>query len=208
MYKHFFKRVLSFTIAFVALLLIWWFLAIVAIWLHFANKGAGAFFFQERPGKNAKIFKVIKFKTMTDGRDAEGHLLSDAERLTKVGKFVRSTSIDELPQLINVLKGDMAFIGPRPLLVQYLPYYTEREKLRHTVRPGISGWAQVNGRNNLPWDERLELDAWYAENLSFSLDCKVIIKTIKNVINRKDIVVVPGTKFRPLNVERDENKKA
>lgn len=208
MYKNYFKRILDFCISLVALICLSPILLVVTIWLHFANKGAGAFFLQERPGKGAKIFKIIKFKTMTDERDAEGNLLPDAQRLTKVGKFVRSTSIDELPQLINVLKGDMAFIGPRPLLVQYLPYYTEREKLRHSVRPGISGWAQVNGRNNLPWDERLELDAWYAENLSFSLDCKVIIKTIKNVINRKDIVVVPGTKFRPLNVERDENKKA
>lgn len=208
MYKRFFKRFLDFWIALIALICLSPLLLVVTVWLHFANKGAGAIFLQERPGKDAKIFKIIKFKTMTDERDAEGNLLPDAQRLTKVGKFVRSTSIDELPQLINVLKGDMAFIGPRPLLVQYLPYYTEREKLRHSVRPGISGWAQVNGRNNLPWDERLELDAWYAENLSFSLDCKVIIKTIKNVINRKDIVVVPGTKFRPLNVERDENKKA
>ena len=208
MYKFFFKRILDFCISLVALVCLSPILLVVTIWLHFANKGAGAFFLQERPGKDAKIFKIIKFKTMTDERDADGNLLPDAQRLTKVGRIIRSTSIDELPQLINVLKGDMAFIGPRPLLVQYLPYYTEREKLRHSVRPGISGWAQVNGRNNLPWDERLELDAWYAENLSFSLDCKVLIKTIKNVINRKDIVVVPGTKFRPLNVERDENKKA
>lgn len=208
MYKNYFKRILDFCISLVALICLSPILLVVTIWLHFANKGAGAFFLQERPGKDAKIFKIIKFKTMTDERDADGNLLPDAQRLTKVGRIIRSTSIDELPQLINVLKGDMAFIGPRPLLVQYLPYYTEREKLRHSVRPGISGWAQVNGRNNLPWDERLELDVWYAENLSFSLDCKVIIKTIKNVINRKDIVVVPGTKFRPLNVERDENKKA
>lgn len=208
MYKNYFKRILDFIIALIALICLSPILLVVTIWLHFANKGAGAFFLQERPGKDAKIFKIIKFKTMTDERDADGNLLPDAERLTKVGKFVRSTSIDELPQLINVLKGDMAFIGPRPLLVQYLPYYTKREKLRHTVRPGISGWAQVNGRNNLPWNERLEFDAWYAENLSFSLDCKVIFKTIKNVIKRKDIVVVPGVKFRPLNVERDENKKS
>lgn len=208
MYKHFFKRFLDFWISLIGLICISPILIVVTIWLHFANKGAGAFFLQERPGKDAKIFKIIKFKTMTDERDEDGNLLPDAQRLTKVGRIVRSTSIDELPQLINVLKGDMAFIGPRPLLVQYLPYYTEREKLRHSVRPGISGWAQVNGRNNLPWDERLEFDAWYAENLSFSLDCKVIIKTIKNVIKRKDIVVVPGAKFRPLNVERDENKKA
>ena len=208
MYKHFFKRFLDFCISLVALICLSPILLVVTIWLHFANKGAGAFFLQERPGKDAKIFKIIKFKTMTDERDAEGNLLPDAERLTKVGRFVRSTSIDELPQLINVLKGDMAFVGPRPLLVQYLPYYTEREKLRHSVRPGISGWAQVNGRNNLPWDERLEFDAWYAENLSFSLDCKVIIKTINNVIKRKDIVVVPGVNFRTLNVEIYENKKS
>ena len=208
MYRKYLKRLIDFVISLVALICLSPILLLVTIWLHFANKGAGAFFLQERPGKDAKIFKIIKFKTMTDERDADGNLLPDAQRLTKVGRIVRSTSIDELPQLINVLKGDMAFIGPRPLLVQYLPYYTEREKLRHSVRPGISGWAQVNGRNNLPWNERLEFDAWYAENLSFSLDCKVLIKTIKNVIKRKDIVVVPGVKFRPLNVERDENKKA
>lgn len=207
-YKNFVKRLLDFCVSLIGLFCISPILIVVTIWLHFANKGAGAFFLQERPGKDAKIFKIIKFKTMTDERDEDGNLLPDAQRLTKVGKIVRSTSIDELPQLINVLKGDMAFIGPRPLLVQYLPYYTEREQLRHSVRPGISGWAQVNGRNNLPWDERLEFDAWYAENLSFGLDCKVLIKTIKNVIKRKDIVVVPGAKFRPLNVERDENKKA
>jgi lipopolysaccharide/colanic/teichoic acid biosynthesis glycosyltransferase len=207
-YKNFVKRLLGFGFSLIGLICISPVLIVVTIWLHFANKGAGAFFLQERPGKDAKIFKIIKFKTMTDERDEQGNLLPDAQRLTKVGRIVRSTSIDELPQLINVLKGDMAFIGPRPLLVQYLPYYSEREKLRQSVRPGISGWAQVNGRNNLPWDERLELDAWYAENLSFSLDCKVIIKTIKNVIKRKDIVVIPGAKFRPLNVERDENKKA
>ena len=207
-YKNFVKRLLDLCVSLIGLFCISPILIVVTIWLHFTNKGAGAFFLQERPGKDAKIFKIIKFKTMTDERDEDGKLLPDAQRLTKVGRIVRSTSIDELPQLINVLKGDMAFIGPRPLLVQYLPYYTEREKLRHSVRPGISGWAQVNGRNNLPWNERLEFDAWYAENLSFSLDCKVLIKTIKNVIKRKDIVVVPGVKFRPLNVERDENKKA
>ena len=144
---------------------------------------------------------------MTDERDADGNLLPDAARLTKVGKFVRSTSIDELPQLFNVLKGDMALIGPRPLFVRYLPYYTKREQLRHTVRPGISGWAQVHGRNNLDWDSRLELDAWYAENLSFLIDCKVVFITIKNVLSRKDIVVIPGQKAQPLDVERNENKK-
>ena len=162
---------------------------VVTIWLHFANKGAGAFFFQERPGKNGKNFKVVKYKTMTDERDENGELLPDADRLTKVGRFVRSTSIDELPQLFNVLKGDMALIGPRPLLVQYLPYYTEREQLRHTVRPGISGWAQVHGRNTAKWDDRLELDAYYAEHVSLWLDLKVIAITIKNVLMRKDISV-------------------
>ena len=173
MYKHFFKRVLDILISGIALLLIGWFLILVAIFLHFANKGAGAFFFQERPGKNAKIFKVIKFKTMTDERDADGKLLPDDKRLTKVGKFVRSTSVDELPQLINVFKGDMSLIGPRPLLPKYLPYYTEREKLRHTVRPGITGLAQINGRNNLGWDDRLELDARYVENISLKNDIKI-----------------------------------
>lgn len=164
-------------------------LLVVTIWLQFANKGAGAFFYQERPGKNGKIFKVVKYKTMTDEKDENGNLLPDSERLTKVGRFVRSTSIDELPQLFNVLKGDMALIGPRPLLVQYLPYYTEREQLRHTVRPGISGWAQVHGRNTAKWDDRLELDAYYAEHVSLWLDLKVIAITIKNVIMRKDISV-------------------
>ena len=189
MYKHCFKRFFDFGIALIALICISPILLVVTIWLHFANKGAGAFFFQERPGKGEKIFKVIKFKTMTDERDAEGNLLPDKVRLTKVGRFVRSTSIDELPQLINVLKGDMALIGPRPLLVQYLPYYTEREQLRHTVRPGISGWAQVHGRNTVNWNERLEYDAYYAEHLTFMLDLQIIFMTIKNVLQRKDISV-------------------
>lgn len=210
MYKHFFKRLFDFCIALVALLLIGWLLIIIAIWLHYANKGAGAFFLQERPGKDAKIFKVIKFKTMTDERDAEGKLLPDAQRLTKVGRFVRSTSIDELPQLINVLKGDMALIGPRPLLPEYLPYYTEEEKLRHTVRPGITGWAQVHGRNNLSWDDKLALDVYYVKNMSFIMDCKVIATTIVNVITRKDVVVIPNSIGGKLNVEREhtiqENK--
>lgn len=192
MYKHFFKRLFDFCIALVALLLIWWFLAIVTIWLHFANKGAGAFFFQDRPGKDGKIFKVIKFKTMTDERDADGKLLPDAQRLTNVGRLVRSTSIDELPQLINVLKGDMALIGPRPLLVKYLPYYSDREQLRHTVRPGITGWAQVHGRNHVLWEERFEYDAYYVEHLSLSLDLRIIFTTIKNVLQRKDIEVAPN----------------
>lgn len=189
MYKYFFKRLIDFCIVFTALLIIWPILLVITIWLHFANKGAGAFFFQERPGKDEKIFKVIKFKTMTDERDSYGNLLPDNKRLTKVGKFVRSTSIDELPQLINVLKGDMALIGPRPLLIKYLPYYTEREKLRHTVRPGISGWAQVNGRNTISWDKKLTYDVEYVENLSFMMDVRVILKTIKNVIAREGVVL-------------------
>ena len=187
MYAHFFKRVIDFTIALVALLLIGWFLALVAIWLHFANKGAGAFFFQERPGKDGKIFKVIKFKTMTDERDANGELLPDEARLTKVGTFVRSTSIDELPQLINVLKGDMALIGPRPLLVQYLPLYSKEQMRRHELRPGISGWAQCHGRNQISWTEKFKLDVWYVDNISLMTDLKVIFITIKKVLFREDI---------------------
>lgn len=202
MYKNFFKRIIDFTIVFIALLIIWPILLLITIWLHFANKGAGAFFTQERPGKDGKIFKVIKFKSMTDERDEKGNLLPDAQRLTKVGKFVRKTSIDELPQLINVLKGDMALIGPRPLLPEYLPYYTEREQLRHTIRPGITGWAQVNGRNNVSWDQKLELDAYYVEHLTLGMDIRVICMTIKNVLKSKDVVVVPSTKAGKLNVER------
>ncbi len=192
MYRDFFKRGIDFLIALVALVCISPVLAVVTIWLHFANKGAGAFFLQERPGLHGKIFKIIKYKTMTDERDAEGNLLPDKDRLTKVGKFVRKTSIDELPQLINVLKGDMALIGPRPLLPEYLPYYTERERLRHTVRPGISGWAQVNGRNHVLWEERFEYDAYYAEHLSFAMDIRIIIMTFKKVIQRKDIEASPN----------------
>lgn len=187
MYKHFFKRLFDFLIALVALLLIGWFLIIIAIWLHFANKGAGAFFTQERPGKDAKIFKVIKFKSMTDEKDENGKLLPDAQRLTKVGRFVRSTSIDELPQLINVLKGDMAFIGPRPLLVKYLPLYTPEQMRRHEVRPGISGWAQVHGRNLLKLSKKFEYDVWYVDHCTLATDLKIIYLTIKNVLNRKDI---------------------
>lgn len=179
-------------IALVALVCISPVLAVVTIWLHFANKGAGAFFLQERPGLHGKIFKIIKYKTMTDERDAEGNLLPDKDRITAVGKFVRKTSIDELPQLINVLKGDMALIGPRPLLPEYLPFYTERERLRHTVRPGISGWAQVNGRNHVLWEERFEYDAYYAEHLSFAMDIRIIIMTFKKVIQRKDIEASPN----------------
>ena len=205
MYKHCFKRVIDFTIALLALSVIWPILAIIALWLHFANKGAGAFFLQERPGLHGKIFKVIKFKSMTDERDTDGRLLPNKARITKVGRFVRKTSIDELPQLINVLKGDMALIGPRPLLPEYLPYYTEREQLRHTVRPGISGWAQVNGRNAVKWDDRLEMDVYYVEHLCFAMDVKVIWTTIKNVLESKDIEVVPTGRL--LSVERAEKTK-
>lgn len=187
MYKHFFKRLLDIIISGIALLLIGWFLIIVTIFLHFANKGAGAFFFQERPGKDAKIFKVIKFKTMTDERDADGKLLPDEKRLTKVGKFVRSTSVDELPQLINVFKGDMSLIGPRPLLVQYLPLYSPEQARRHEVRPGISGWAQCHGRNAISWTEKFKLDVWYVDHCTLWTDLKVIFITIKNVLMRKDI---------------------
>ena len=187
MYKHFFKRFLDFCISLVALICISPILLVVTIWLHFANKGAGAFFFQERPGKDAKIFKVIKFKTMTDERDAEGNLLPDAQRLTKVGKFVRSTSIDELPQLINVLKGDLALIGPRPLLVQYLPLYSKEQMRRHEVRPGISGWAQCHGRNAISWTEKFKLDVWYVDHISLWTDIKVIWITIMKVLKRADI---------------------
>lgn len=187
MYKNYFKRVIDFTIVLLALLVIWPFLLIIYIWLTIANKGAGAFFFQERPGKNGKIFKVIKFKTMTDERDAEGYLLPDADRLTKVGRFVRSTSIDELPQLINVLKGDMALIGPRPLLVQYLPLYSKEQARRHEVRPGITGWAQCHGRNAISWTKKFELDVWYVDHVSFLTDLKVIFITIKKVFFREDI---------------------
>ena len=187
MYKHFFKRIIDFTISLVVLLLIGWFLIIVAIWLHFANKGAGAFFLQERPGKDAKIFKVIKFKTMTDERDENGELLPDEVRLTKVGRIVRSTSIDELPQLINVLKGDMALIGPRPLLVKYLPLYSEKQMRRHEVRPGISGWAQCHGRNAISFTERFKLDVWYVDHCTLITDLKVIWITVMKVLKRADI---------------------
>lgn len=187
MYRHFFKRFFDFWIALIALLCLSPFLLIIILWLHFANKGAGVFFTQERPGKNARIFKVIKFKTMTDERGADGNLLPDAQRLTRVGKFVRSTSIDELPQLINVLKGDMALIGPRPLLVQYLPLYNKEQARRHEVRPGITGWAQCHGRNAISWSEKFKLDVWYVDHLSFLTDLKVIFITIKKVIAREDI---------------------
>lgn len=187
LYKSFFKRGIDIIASAGGLVVVSPILAITTIWLHFANKGAGAFFLQERPGKNSKIFKVVKFKTMTDERDANGELLKDAQRLTKVGRFVRSTSIDELPQLWNVLKGDMSLIGPRPLLVKYLSRYTPEQARRHEVRPGITGWAQVNGRNNISWDQKFALDVYYVDHLSFALDCKVILTTVKKVFMREDI---------------------
>lgn len=190
MYKKFFKRIIDIIASGLGLLILSPVLIVVTIWLHLANKGAGAFFFQERPGIGCKIFRIAKFKTMTDERDAEGKLLPDAQRITKVGRFVRGSSLDEIPQLWNVFKGDMSLIGPRPLLPQYLPYYTEREQLRHTVRPGITGWAQVNGRNMISWSEKLEYDAQYAESISFAMDCRIIFKTIRNVINRDGVAVV------------------
>lgn len=189
MYKHFFKRIIDFSIAFVALSVLALPLIIVTLWLYFSNKGAGAFFFQERPGKDGKIFKIVKFKTMTDERDANGNLLPDEMRLTKVGKFVRSTSIDELPQFWNVLVGDMALIGPRPLLPRYLPWYTEEEKHRHDVRPGITGYAQCHGRNAVTWDEKLAMDVWYANHVSLNTDLKIIFKTIKSVLKRESVEV-------------------
>ncbi len=187
MYKHVFKRLIDFILVFLVLAIIWPMLFLITLWLHFANKGAGAFFTQERPGKNGRIFKVIKFKTMTDERNANGDLLPDADRLTKVGRFVRSTSVDELPQLFNVLKGDMALIGPRPLLPQYLPLYSKEQARRHEVRPGITGWAQVNGRNAISWKKKFELDVWYVDHCSFSLDLKIIFLTIKKVFVREGI---------------------
>lgn len=187
MYKHFFKRLIDFILVLCVLLVIWPILLVITVWLHFANKGAGAFFTQDRPGKNGKIFKVIKYKTMTDERDAEGNLLPDADRLTKVGRFVRSTSIDELPQLINVLKGDMALIGPRPLLPQYLPLYSPEQARRHEVRPGITGWAQINGRNAISWTKKFEYDVWYVDHCSFWLDLKIVFLTIKKVFIREGI---------------------
>lgn len=187
MYKHCLKRVFDFLFALVALLVLWPVLLLITVGLHVANKGAGAFFFQERPGRYGKLFKVIKFKTMTDERDEQGQLLPDAERLTKIGKVVRSLSIDELPQLVNVLKGDMALIGPRPLLPQYLPLYSKEQARRHEVRPGITGWAQVHGRNAISWTKKFELDVWYVDHCSFLLDVKIFFLTIKKVLVREGI---------------------
>ena len=187
MYKKFFKRWLDFVIVLCVLLVMWPVLLVIAVWLHFANKGAGAFFTQERPGKDGRIFKVIKFKSMTDERDEDGQLLPDAERLTAVGRFIRSTSLDELPQLLNVLKGDMALIGPRPLLPQYLPLYSKEQARRHEVRPGITGWAQVHGRNAISWTEKFKLDVWYVDHVSLLVDLEVVFLTIKKVLKREGI---------------------
>lgn len=187
MYRNFFKHVLDFFISFIGFIIFSPIFLLLWIWLFIANKGAGAFFFQERPGKKERLFKVIKFKTMTDERDSKGNLLPDAQRLTKVGKFVRSTSLDEIPQLLNVIKGDMSLIGPRPLLVQYLPLYNETQRRRHEVRPGITGWAQVNGRNAISWEQKFAYDVWYVDNVSLSLDCKILVKTIQKVFKREGI---------------------
>lgn len=187
MYHIFFKRIIDFSLSLLGFIIISPIFFILWLWLYFANKGTGAFFFQERPGKNEKIFKVIKFKTMTDERDANNNLLPDSDRLTKVGKLVRSTSLDEIPQLLNVIKGDMSLIGPRPLLVQYLPLYNETQRRRHKVRPGITGWAQVNGRNAISWQQKFEYDVWYVDNVSLSLDIKILLKTIQKVFKREDI---------------------
>lgn len=192
MYKLFFKRLIDLFFAFAVLILLSPLLLVVTVWLHFANHGAGAFFFQERPGKDGRIFKIVKFKTMTDERDENGNLLPDEARLTKVGRFVRSTSIDELPQLFNVLKGDMSLIGPRPLLVQYLPLYSPEQARRHEVRPGISGWAQCHGRNAISWTEKFKLDVWYVDHLSFWTDVKVVFITFKKVFFKEDINQVGG----------------
>lgn len=187
MYRRYFKRWIDFTVALVALICLSPLLIVVTVWLHFANKGAGAFFLQERPGKDAKIFKIIKFKTMTDERGADGKLLPDAQRLTRIGRFIRSTSIDELPQLFNVVKGDMSLIGPRPLLVEFLPLYSDEQNKRHSVSPGITGWAQVNGRNALKYSEKFRYDVWYVEHISFLLDMKIICLSVIKVVSKKDI---------------------
>ena len=199
LYRNFFKRAIDITASGCGMLVLSPVLAVVTVWLHFANKGAGAFFFQERPGKDGKIFRVVKYKTMTDERDAEGNLLPDAERLTKVGRFVRSTSIDELPQLWNVFKGDMSLIGPRPLRVDYLPLYSKEQARRHDVTPGITGWAQVNGRNRITWAQKFEYDVWYVDHLSFALDCKIIYKTVVNVLKRDGISADGEATMHPFN---------
>jgi lipopolysaccharide/colanic/teichoic acid biosynthesis glycosyltransferase len=187
MYKHFLKRVFDFFLALIGFIIISPIFLLLWICLSIANKGAGAFFFQERPGKGEKIFRLIKFKTMSDERDASGNLLPDAQRLTRVGYFVRSTSLDEIPQLLNVIKGDMSLVGPRPLLVQYLPLYNETQRRRHEVRPGMTGWAQVNGRNAISWPQKFDYDVWYVDHVSLSLDFKILLKTIQKVFKREGI---------------------
>jgi undecaprenyl phosphate N,N'-diacetylbacillosamine 1-phosphate transferase len=187
MYKHFFKRVFDFGIAFIILSIIWPFLLCVIILLYFSNEGTGVFFLQKRPGRFGKIFKVIKFKSMTDKKDDKGNLLPNEMRITKIGRFIRKTSVDELPQLFNVLKGDMSIIGPRPLMIRYLSLYSKEQNRRHEVRPGITGWAQVNGRNRITWTEKFRLDVWYVDNISLFLDARIMVMTINNIISRKDI---------------------
>lgn len=199
MYRHFFKRLFDFVFALVGLIILSPLFLILWVWLSIANKGAGAFFVQERPGKDEKIFKLIKFKTMNDKRDTKGNLLPDSERLTRIGRFVRSLSLDELPQLINVLKGDMSLVGPRPLLIQYLPLYDDMQRRRHEVRPGMTGWAQVNGRNAISWQQKFEYDVWYVDNLSFSLDIKIILKTIEKVFKREGINSEINVTMEPFN---------
>ena len=199
MYKNFFKRLIDFCIAFIALSILFIPLIIVTIWLYFANKGVGAFFVQERPGKGGEIFKIIKFRTMTDECDANGKLLPDEKRITKVGKFVRSTSIDELPQFWNVLVGDMSLIGPRPLLVQYLPLYSKEQARRHEVRPGIYGWAQCHGRNSLSWSEKFALDVWYVDHCTLMTDIKIVLITIKKVLVRDGISQEGNATMEPFN---------
>ncbi len=193
MYKHFFKRLFDFLISLIVLICLSPFFLVIMVWLHFANKGAGVFFTQERPGLNSKLFKVIKFKSMTDEKDENGHLLPNDKRITSAGRFIRKFSIDELPQLINVLKGDMALIGPRPLLKRYLELYTPEQARRHEVRPGLTGWAQVHGRNNISWTEKFKLDVWYVDHCSLWVDIKVIFKTVKNVLSGKDVSVISGS---------------
>lgn len=199
MYKSYFKRFFDFVFSLLALICLSPILLIVTIWLHFANKGAGAFFTQERPGKNAKLFRVVKFKTMTDAKNADGKLLPDAQRLTKVGKLVRSTSIDELPQLWNILKGDMSFIGPRPLMPKYLPLYSSTQMRRHGVRPGISGWAQTHGRNEISFTKRFELDVWYIDHLTFGLDIKILFLTVYKIFKREGISAEGHVTMEPFN---------
>lgn len=203
MYKNYIKRIFDFLIALVGLICLSPIFIIVTIGLYFANQGK-PFFFQERPGLNEKIFKIIKFKTMNDKKDKDGNLLSDAERLTPIGAFVRKTSLDEIPQLINVLKGDMSLIGPRPLLVSYLELYNDFEKQRHNVRPGITGWAQVNGRNAISWSKKFELDVYYVNNISFLLDCKILTETVKNVLSSKDISIIPVKRL--IDEKREKNE--